>query len=77
MLWVFPVSLLAAPPPAAEIVSLEGKGEYRETQQLEWRAAKVNQQVFPSNLVRTGDSSKMALLFPDRTQIRLAQNSVL
>ncbi|MEO8102837.1 MAG: TonB-dependent receptor [Betaproteobacteria bacterium] len=68
---------MAAPPPAAEIVSLEGKGEYREAQQLDWRAAKVNQQVFPSNLVRTGDLSKMALLFPDRTQIRLAQNSVL
>ena len=77
MLWVFPVSLFAAPQPAAEIVSLEGKGEYRETQQLDWRPAKVNQQVFPSNLVRTGDLSKMALLFPDRTQIRLAQNSVL
>ena len=72
-----PGLLLAAPPPAAEIVSLEGKGEYRETQQLDWRPAKVNQQVFPSNLVRTGDLSKMALLFPDRTQIRLAQNSVL
>ena len=67
----------AAPPPAAEIVSLEGKGEYRETQQLDWRPARVNQQIFPSNLVRTGDLSKMALLFPDRTQIRLAQNSVL
>ena len=77
LLCALPAFLFAAPPPAAEIVSLEGKGEYRETQQLDWRAAKVNQQVFPSNLVRTGDSSKMALLFPDRTQIRLAQNSVL
>ena len=77
LLCALPASLFAVPPPAAEIVSLEGKGEYRETQQLDWRAAKVNQQVFPSNLVRTGDSSKMALLFPDRTQIRLAQNSVL
>ena len=72
-----PAWLFAASPPAAEIVSLEGKGEYRETQQLDWKVAKINQQVFPSNLVRTGDLSKMALLFPDRTQIRLAQNSVL
>ncbi len=77
LLAALPALLLAAPPPAAEIVSLEGKGEYRETQQLDWKPAKLNQQVFPSNLVRTGDLSKMALLFPDRTQIRLAQNSVL
>ena len=67
----------AAPPSSAEIVSLEGKGEFREAQQIDWRAAKVKQQLFPSNLVRTGDSSKMALLFPDRTQYRLAQNCVL
>ncbi|MEP7154942.1 MAG: TonB-dependent receptor [Betaproteobacteria bacterium] len=73
----FAAQSFAAAPPAAEIVSLEGKGEYRETQQLDWKAAKINQPVFPSNLVRTGDQSKMALLFPDRTQIRLAQNSVL
>ena len=77
MTCAFPARLIAAPPPTAEIVSLEGKGEYRETQQLDWRPAKLNQQVFPSNLVRTGDLSKMALLFPDRTQIRLAQNTVL
>jgi tetratricopeptide (TPR) repeat protein len=67
----------AAPLPAAEIVSLEGKGEYREPQQIDWRPAVVKQAVFPSYFVRTGDLSKMALLFADRTQIRLAQNSVL
>ena len=79
----FAASLIAASAqvlaaaPSAEIVSLEGKGEFREAQQIDWRAATVKQQLFPSNLVRTGDSSKMALLFPDRTQYRLAQNSVL
>ena len=67
----------AATPPTATIVSLEGKGEFREPQQIDWRPAKVNQSLFPSNLVRTGDQSKMAVMFPDRTQVRLAQNSVL
>lgn len=67
---------VAAPAPA-QIVSLEGKGEYREPQQIDWRPAKVNQQLFPANLVRTGDASKMAVMFPDRTQVRLAPNSVL
>ena len=59
----------AAPPPAAEIISIEGKGEYREPQQIDWRPAVVKQAVFPSYFVRTGDLSKMALLFADRTQI--------
>jgi tetratricopeptide (TPR) repeat protein len=71
------VCAAADPPPAAEIVSLEGKGEYREPQKIDWRPAVVKQAVFPSYFVRTGDLSKMALLFSDRTQIRLAQNSVL
>jgi tetratricopeptide (TPR) repeat protein len=77
LLTAMPGKVWAAPPPAAEIVSLEGKGEYREPQQLDWRAAKLKQQLFPSYFVRTGDLSKMALLFVDRTQVRLAQNSVL
>lgn len=63
--------------PAAEIVSLEGKGEYREAQRTEWRTAALKQSLFPSNFVRTGDLSRMAILFPDRTQLRLAQNSTL
>lgn len=61
----------------AEIVSLEGKGEFREAQASSWRAAAVKQTLFPSNFVRTGDVSRMAILFPDRTQVRLAQNSTL
>src|SRR5687768_3885443 len=62
---------------AAEIVSLEGRGEFREAQASTWRAAAVKQGLFPSNFVRTGDMSRMAILFADRTQVRLAQNSTL
>ncbi len=74
---VLPALAHAAPAPNATIVSLEGKGEYREAQQIDWRPAKVNQSLFPANLVRTGDASRMAVMFPDRTQVKLAQNSVL
>ncbi len=62
---------------AAEIVSLEGRGEFREAQQASWSLAKVRQELFPTNFVRTGDLSRMAVLFVDRTQVRLAPNSVL
>jgi tetratricopeptide (TPR) repeat protein len=63
--------------PAAEVVSIEGKGEVREAQQGTWRSAAPKQQLFPTNFVRTLDMSRMAILFADRTQVRLAPNSLL
>src|SRR6478736_6755290 len=63
--------------PAAEIVSVEGKGEYREAVQTAWNAAKAKQGLFPTNYVRTLDLSRMAIVFADRTQMRLAPNSLL
>lgn len=67
----------AAADPAAEIVALDGNGDFREVQQPGWLPAKVKQSLFPTNFVRTGDQSRMGLLFVDRTQLRLAPNSVL
>jgi Flp pilus assembly protein TadD len=61
--------------PAAEISSIDGKGEMREAQQPAWRAAVVKQSLFPGNFVRTLDGSKMAIVFADRTQMRLSPNS--
>ncbi len=66
-----------AAPPDAEIVSLEGLGEYREAQQPAWSKARLKQELAAGNFVRTGDVSRMGLLFADRTQIRLNQNSML
>src|SRR5260221_12537532 len=63
--------------PAAEVFSLEGKGEYREAQQLTWRPVTVKHSLFPTNYVRTREQGKMAILFADRTQMRLGQNSVM
>jgi Flp pilus assembly protein TadD len=70
-------SAQAAAAPAAEVVSVEGKGEYREAQQATWRAVAAKQPLFPSNFVRTLDQSKMAIVFVDRTQVRLAPNSTM
>ena len=63
--------------PAAEVVTLEGKGEVREAQQASWRPAAAKQTLFATNFVRTLDMSRMAILFTDRTQVRLAANSTL
>ncbi len=63
--------------PAAEIFSLEGKGEFREARELTWKPVSVKLSLFPTNYVRTLEQSKMAILFADRTQMRLGQNSVM
>jgi tetratricopeptide (TPR) repeat protein len=70
-------SVAHAADPAAEIVSLEGKGEAREAQQTAWSPAKVKQRLFPTNFVRTLDLSRMGVLLSEGTQIRLAPNSQL
>jgi Flp pilus assembly protein TadD len=68
----------AAPPEAgAEIVSLQGKGEYREAAEPRWRDAVVRQRLAQGNFVRTGDASRMGVLLSDQTQVRLAPNSMI
>src|SRR5262249_41369019 len=66
---------LRAATPAAEVFSLEGKGEHREAQQSNWKPVVVKQNLFPTNYVRTLEKSRMAILLADRTQIRLTQNT--
>ncbi|MDP4030450.1 MAG: tetratricopeptide repeat protein [Gallionella sp.] len=67
----------AVPQSAAEIVSLQGKGEFREPADSAWRNAAVRQQLARGDFVRTGDASRMGVLLADQTQIRLAANSMM
>ncbi len=74
-------ALLAALPAlvlanVAEIVSLTGKGETRPPNQATWSPAKQAQKIDNEHFVRTGDLSAIALMFADKTQLRLAQNSM-
>ena len=59
----------------AEIISVSGKGDKRDTAQADWIPAVARQTVKPGGFVRTRELSQMALLLPDRTQLRLNQNS--
>ena len=62
----------AAAAPVAEIVSLQGKGDYREGDSAEWRPARVKQAIDAGQFVRTTQPhSKMALLLADQTQMTL------
>ncbi|WP_395686043.1 tetratricopeptide repeat protein [Caenimonas koreensis] len=68
---------IAQPASNAEIILLVGKGEKRPTEQAAWSAATVNEKVSAGSFVRTLVNSQMGLYLPDRTQIRLNQNSQL
>ncbi len=70
---------LVADPSAktAEIVSLEGSGDFRASAAQSWSAARVKQELFPGQFVRTGELSRMGLSFIDQSQIRINQNTVL
>lgn len=67
----------AEPGTAAEIVSLQGKGEFREATAPRWRDAVIRQRLGEGHFVRTGDASRMGVLLSDQTQVRLAANSMI
>lgn len=61
----------------AEIVSIIGKGDERESSAVDWSPAAVKQRVNSGAFVRTRDLSQMALLLQDQTQLRINQNSMV
>jgi tetratricopeptide (TPR) repeat protein len=61
----------------AEIVSLQGSGQFRVTEAQPWNGAQVKQPLAAGQFVRTGELSRMGLVFADETQLRLNQNTVL
>jgi len=62
---------------AARIVNVEGKGEKRDNTDQSWGQARINEKLAEGAFVRTGSSSRMALLMVDQTQLSLTQNSQL
>lgn len=70
-------SLPARAQPAASIVSIQGAGYARPDKQAPWAAARVEQPLPAGHFVRTGDYSRMGLLFRDRTQLRLNEKTIL
>ena len=66
----------AAAPNSAEIVSISGKAESRAIASAPWSPAQNKQLLYGGNFVRTLDESSLALLFADKTQLRLSRNSM-
>jgi Flp pilus assembly protein TadD len=62
---------------AAEILSVQGKAEYRINETANWTSANSQQPLYGGNWIRTGELSRLAVMFVDETQVRLNQNTVL
>src|SRR5687768_2910454 len=62
---------------AAEVVSVQGQGERRADERAAWTPVAPKQELFAREFVRTGALSRMGLLFQDRTQVRLAEKTLL
>ncbi|HUI98807.1 MAG TPA: TonB-dependent receptor [Usitatibacter sp.] len=56
-------ALGAAPAQRAEIVGIQGQGEYRPERELSWSAAHVKQPLFAADFVRTLGMSRMEIRF--------------
>jgi tetratricopeptide (TPR) repeat protein len=66
------IALPAAAQRAAEIVSLKGKGEYREAEKPDWRPARVTQVLDLGQFVRTiQPESKMSVLLVNQTLLTI------
>ena len=62
---------------AAEVVSVQGQAESRPDEKAAWSAAAPKQALYEASYVRTGAYSRMGLIFSDRTQVRLAEKTVM
>ncbi|MEO7741728.1 MAG: tetratricopeptide repeat protein [Usitatibacter sp.] len=75
VLCALPIAAFAQP--AAEIVSLKGKGDYSLSPAGGWTPAKVQQRVDPGTWLRTQQDSKMSLLLADQTNAAIDANTTL
>jgi tetratricopeptide (TPR) repeat protein len=64
-------------PAAGEIVAAKGGEEVLFVAESGWRPALVTQAVLAGDTLRTGAIGTLALLFADRTQMRVGRNSTL
>lgn len=61
----------------AQVISVDGVGEARLSQADAWRGARVGEGLNAGNEVRTGELSRLGLLFSDRTQLRMSEKTFL
>lgn len=65
------------PPTAGSIINATGDAQIRPVETTDWLTADIEQDLLTGDGLRTGPLGTMALLFADRTQVRVQRNSTL
>lgn len=65
------------PPAAGAIINATGDAQIRLVETADWLTADIKQDLLTGDGLRTGPLGTMALLFADRTQVRVQRNSTL
>lgn len=83
LLWCIVLGGLAGPvdaapgPLAGKLIYLQGQVEVRRTGLKDWDPARINQDLFAGDTVRTGAISRAAVLCVDESQLKLNENTVV
>ncbi|WP_155905079.1 FecR domain-containing protein [Methylopila sp. M107] len=64
-------------PYAAEVIAIKGGEELQLRTEADWRNVVLDQRLIGGDALRTNAFGNLAILFEDRTQIRLGRNSTL
>lgn len=64
-------------PAAGSVISRKAGEEARFIEVENWREVEVRQDLLPGDVLRTNATGQLAILFSDRTQIRLGRNTTL
>jgi tetratricopeptide (TPR) repeat protein len=67
----------AAPPLAGKLVYLQGQVAVRPARGQEWGVARIDQDLFAGDAVRTGPLSRAAILCVDESQLKLNEDTVI
>lgn len=63
--------------PVGKLVYLQGQVEVLSGDQSAWNVARVNQELFAGDTVKTGAVSRAAILCADESQLKLNENTVV
>ena len=67
----------AAPPLAGKLILVQGEVSVRRADATQWEAARLNQELYTGDAVRTGLASRAAIVCTDESQIKLNEKTLL
>ncbi|MBM4294471.1 MAG: tetratricopeptide repeat protein [Deltaproteobacteria bacterium] len=67
----------AEPPPAGRLILCQGEVQVRRAGALRWESARLHQEIFEGDALRTGAASQAAVLCADESQVRLNEKTLL